>query len=314
MKKIKLTALSLMSLAMLFSLSGCIQYDKAHNPKGPVWDWLGLPMSHLIDWIHSTLHVNYGWAIIIITFIVRLVIMPINISTSKLTMYEAEKTQYLKPYVEPLQAKMKGNKDQAETMRIHQEIQAFYKANGVSQMAAMGKGCLPMLIQMPVWSALYAATSADANIKKDAFFGFSLGSPQIVFVIIIGALYLFQSFLTTLDIPDEQKSQSRMMMIMMPVMMVFISMAAPGGLALYWVAGGVMMVLQTVITHIIMKPRLKAQVAREFEGKEIIKPSEASASPAASATASPAGRKDVTNSVPSAPSEGRNAGKQRPRD
>ena len=83
MKSIKRFALSAMGVAMLLVLTGCVQIDKATGkPIGPVWDFLGAPMGEAIKYFATDQGLGFGVAIIIVTIIVRLIILPLGIYQS----------------------------------------------------------------------------------------------------------------------------------------------------------------------------------------------------------------------------------------
>ena len=194
-------------------------------------------------------------------------------------------------------------------MAAQAEMQQVYRENGLSMTG--GIGCLPLLIQMPIFSALYFTARYTEGIRESTFYGIDLGNPSLVLVAIAGIAYLLQGYISTIGIPEEQKKTMRTMLIVSPAMIVFMSISAPAGVTLYWVVGGIFSCLQTFITNVIMKPRLKAQVAEELKQnppKQVVTP-----------------RKDVTPAEPAkqtkkqvqAPKNnaknGRNAGKQQKR-
>ena len=192
-------------------------------------------------------------------------------------------------------------------MAAQAEMQQVYRENGLSMTG--GIGCLPLLIQMPIFSALYFTARYTEGIRESSFYGIDLGHPSFVLVAIAGAAYLLQGYISTIGIPEEQKKTMRTMLIVSPAMIVFMSISAPAGVTLYWVVGGIFSCLQTFITNVIMKPKLKAQVAEELKQnppKQVVTP-----------------RKDVTPADSEQPVKkqvkapknqtGRNAGKQQKR-
>ncbi|HFM8969993.1 TPA: membrane protein insertase YidC [Enterococcus faecium] len=291
---------------MLF-LSGCVRMDSNGNPdtSGIIYRILVHPMGQAITYLVENFNWSYGWAVILMTVIVRIIILPLGISQSKKTM----KMQALKPQVEATQQKLKAATTREEQMAAQAEMQQVYRENGLSMTG--GIGCLPLLIQMPIFSALYFTARYTEGIRESTFYGIDLGNPSLVLVAIAGIAYLLQGYISTIGIPEEQKKTMRTMLIVSPAMIVFMSISAPAGVTLYWVVGGIFSCLQTFITNVIMKPRLKAQVAEELKQnppKQVVTP-----------------RKDVTPAEPAkqtkkqvqAPKNnaknGRNAGKQQKR-
>ncbi len=95
-----------MASAMLF-LSGCVQHTASGKPYGFVYDNLAVPTQHVLVWLSQILGNSLGWAIIVITFIVRLVLMPIMIKQSKNATVQQEKIAHIKPLMEDITKRQK---------------------------------------------------------------------------------------------------------------------------------------------------------------------------------------------------------------
>lgn len=302
MKKINRLFLSGLSLTTLLLLSGCVQTDKSGNPTGIIWNLLGQPMSYLIEFFAENQGLGFGLAIIIVTILVRLIILPLGIYQSKKAAYQSEKMNYIKPVLAPIQERMKNASSQEEQLAAQQELLATQKEYGVSMFG--GIGCLPMLIQMPFFSAIYFAARHTPGISEATFLGIDLGKSSIVLTAVAAILYYGQSLLMTVGMDEEQKKQMRTMSLVNPLMIGYFSLVSPAGVTLYWVIGGVFGLFQQAITNFIIKPKIRKQVEEEFKNKPL-KPSNRKA-------------KDVTptaNSAISKPAKksNRNAGKQRSR-
>ena len=292
-------------VSILLFLSGCVRMDSNGNPdtSGIVYRVLVHPMGQAITYLVENFNWSYGWAVIAMTVIVRIIILPLGISQSKKTMIQSEKMQALKPQVEAAQQKLKAATTREEQMAAQAEMQQVYRENGLS------------MIQMPIFSALYFTARYTEGIRESSFYGIDLGSPSMVLVVIAGVAYLLQGYISTIGIPEEQKKTMRTMLIVSPAMIVFMSISAPAGVTLYWVVGGVFSCLQTFITNVMMKPRLKAQVAEELKQnppKQVVTPRKdvtESAKPADSKQAT----KQIKQPKNSTNNKGRNAGKQQKR-
>ena len=105
-------------------------------------------------------------------------------------MIQSEKMQALKPQVEAAQQKLKAATTREEQMAAQAEMQQVYRENGLSMTG--GIGCLPLLIQMPIFSALYFTARYTEGIRESSFYGIDLGSPSMVLVAIAGVAYLLQ--------------------------------------------------------------------------------------------------------------------------
>ena len=301
-KKINRLFLSGLSLTTLLLLSGCVQTDKSGNPTGIIWNLLGQPMSYLIEFFAENQGLGFGLAIIIVTILVRLIILPLGIYQSKKAAYQSEKMNYIKPVLAPIQERMKNASSQEEQLAAQQELLATQKEYGVSMFG--GIGCLPMLIQMPFFSAIYFAARHTPGISEATFLGIDLGKSSIVLTAVAAILYYGQSLLMTVGMDEEQKKQMRTMSLVNPLMIGYFSLISPAGVTLYWVIGGVFGLFQQAITNFIIKPKIRKQVEEEFKNKPL-KPSNRKT-------------KDVTPAASSAIAQptkksNRNAGKQRSR-
>lgn len=282
MKSIKRIALSIMGVAMLLVLTGCVQVDKATGlPTGPVWDFLGAPMGEAIKYFATDKGLGFGVAIIIVTIIVRLIILPLGIYQSWKATLHSEKMNALKHVLEPHQTRLKEAETQEEKLEAQQALFAAQKEHGISMFG--GVGCFPLLIQMPFFSAIYFAAQHTEGVSEASFLGIALGSPSWILIAFAGVLYYIQSLLSLHGVEDEtQREQLKKMIYMSPLMIVMFSIFSPASVTLYWVVGGFMMILQQFIVNYIIRPKLRKKVREEY----------AKNPPQASKTS--ATRKDVT--------------------
>lgn len=290
-------------------LSACSNTQTHRQPPtgflyGPIYHWLGLPMQHLITWIANLFGnpPDYGWAILLITLIVRLVLLPLMLSQSKSTLRQQHRREAIKPQLDDIQKRQAAATTPEEKSALSQEMMATMKANGVSMTG--GIGCLPMLIQLPVFSALYMAIQYSPAIFKTTFLGISLGQTNIVVAVLAGLTYVVQGYLSLIGLPESQKKQMQTMMMMSPAMTFFIALVSPAGLGLYFFAGGILAIFQTLITNFYYMPRIKAEVAADIK-KNPPKPVKAVETP----TKPKPAPKPVTTTT-TKPSRNRNAGKQ----
>lgn len=305
MKSIKRIALSLMGVAMLLVLTGCVQIDKATGqPTGPVWEFLGAPMGEAIKYFANDQGLGFGVGIIIVTIIVRLLILPLGIYQSWKATLHSEKMNALKDVLEPHQTRLKEAKTQEEKFAAQQALLDAQKENGVSMLG--GVGCFPILIQFPFFSAIYFAAQHTEGVSEASFLGIALGSPSWILLACAGVLYYVQSLLSLHGVEDEtQREQLKKMIYMSPLMIVMFSAFSPASITLYFVVGGIVMIFQQFIINYLIRPRLRQQVREEF----------AKNPPKASSTST---RKDVTPQQPTGvptkkKNNKRNSGKQRSR-
>ena len=307
-KSIKRIALSIMGVAMLLVLTGCVQVDKATGqPTGFIWNTIGAPMAEAIKYFATDKGLGFGVAIIIVTIIVRLVILPLGIYQSWKATLHSEKMNALKHVLEPHQTRLKEATTQEEKLEAQQALFAAQKEHGISMFG--GVGCFPILIQMPFFSAIYFAAQHTEGVSEASFLGIALGSPSWILIACAGVLYYIQSLLSLHGVEDEtQREQLKKMIYMSPMMIVMFSIFSPASVTLYWVVGGFMMILQQFIVNYIIRPKLRKKVREEY----------AKNPPKANKTS--AARKDVTPEPATAittsnkkKSKKRNAGKQHSR-
>ena len=308
MKSIKRIALSAMGVAMLLVLTGCVQVDKATGqPTGFIWNTIGAPMAEAIKYFATDKGLGFGVAIIIVTIIVRLLILPLGIYQSWKATLHSEKMNALKHVLEPHQTRLKEATTQEEKLEAQQALFAAQKEHGISMFG--GVGCFPILIQMPFFSAIYFAAQHTEGVSEASFLGIALGSPSWILIACAGVLYYIQSLLSLHGVEDEtQREQLKKMIYMSPMMIVMFSIFSPASVTLYWVVGGFMMILQQFIVNYIIRPKLRKKVREEF----------AKNPPKASKTSG--ARKDVTPEPATAittsnkkKNKKRNAGKQHSR-
>lgn len=303
-KKNKFVLLATMALTSLVFLSGCVGIDrKTGNPTGFIWNVLGRPMGEAIKFFANNLGLGFGLGIIIVTLIVRLIILPLGLYQSWKATYQSEKMNYLKPILGPIQDRMKTAKTQEEKLLAQQELMMAQRENGVSMFG--GIGCLPLLIQMPFFSALFFAAQHTKGIAGQTFLGIPLGKPSLLLTAFVAVLYYIQSVLSLHGIEDEtQKESMRKASLMSPIMIAVFSVLNTAGVTLYWVVGGVIQIIQQFVVNYLIRPNLRKRVAEEYKNN----PPKATSHRV---------KKDVTPTATTQlqhkPKSNRNAGKQRNR-
>jgi len=188
---------------------------------------------------------NYGIAIILLTILVRIIFWPL---THKSTV-SMRRMQELQPQLKALQKLHKEN-----PQKLQKETWAIYKKNKVNPMSS----CLPMLIQIPVFIALFTVLRSAVELRYAPFLWIvDLSEPENLFagmVPLVGSLNILpflmsgtmalQSYLTP-SAGDPQ--QQKMMMIMMPAMMLFMFYSFPAALSLYWTVSQILAIVQMLL-------------------------------------------------------------------
>lgn len=203
------------------------------------WRFIGIWILKLMVWFRDTIwpH-NYGLSIILLTLVIRILFWPLNQKSMKST----QRMQEIQPQLTAIREKYKSEpqKQQQEMMRIYQE-------NKINPMG----GCLPMLIQIPVFFALFVVLRGAIELRFSSFLWISdLSTPENLFrdqlgfginilPILMGVTMWWQQRMTPTSDPQQQK-----MMVMMPILFTVLFYSFPAGLSLYWTTNQVLMIVQ----------------------------------------------------------------------
>ncbi|MEY8294667.1 membrane protein insertase YidC [Limosilactobacillus caviae] len=254
---------------ILLLLSGCVRTTKSGRPYGFVYDYMAKPMQHLMEWLASHMGNNYGWAIIVIVVVVRTVLLPVMFSQMKKSTIMQEKMSKVQPLIKELTEKQKAAKTPEEQAAVSQQMMALYRDNNISLTG--GIGCLPLLIQLPIFAALYAAIRYSPDLYHATFLGIPLGKPSIILAVLSFIAYAAQSYLGLVGVPEAQKKQMKAAIWMSPFMTFFISITSSAGLGLYFFIGGLFAILQTLMVN-AYRPRIRRQIEEESKNNPIKMP------------------------------------------
>lgn len=193
---------------------------------------------------------SWGVAIIAFTIIVKTLTLPLTLKS----VYSMKRMQELQPRLQALQKQHKGDKD-----KLMQEQMALYKEHGVNPVA----GCLPMLVQMPIWIALYWAlfqlagtpeAPGHPEFAKPFLWIANLGLPEFtpenfpaqlpILAVLTGVTQWITTKMAQQPSTDPQQQTMNQVMQIMPIMFIFFSLSVPAGLVLYWVASNLYQMVQ----------------------------------------------------------------------
>ncbi|WP_010677699.1 membrane protein insertase YidC [Bacillus timonensis] len=244
MKKYRsFTKLITLLIVLTVLLSGC-GVNPSDKSDGFFNNFLVEPITHLINFIANTFNGSYGVAIIIVTILIRLVMMPFMLKQYKNQSVMKEKMELVKPEMEQIQKKITAETDPKKKQDLQREMMGLYRKHGINP---LNMGCLPLLIQMPILTGLYYAIRSSAEISHHTFLWFSLGHSDLVLTIAAGVIYYFQFKISQLNMSESQQKQMKFMGLLSPLMIVVISFRAPAALPLYWAVGGIFLAIQTFI-------------------------------------------------------------------
>lgn len=277
MKKSKYLKLAGLLAVMAIFLTACATKTSSGTLQPPssgpyawVYNVFGRPLQNIMIWVSQRIGGSNGagWAISIITLVVQFIVMPLRLISQRKMTTQQEKMQKLQPQMKLVQDALKTpGITQAQQMEISQLQMKIYRENNLSMTGGMG--CLPLLIQLPIMAGIYQAVAYSSTLAHSTFLGISLSQRSIIFTVIATALYLLQGYLSMIGLPEEQKKTMKMTLFLSPAMTFFISISYSGALALYFMAGGVVIVIQQLITTFILMPKVKKDVAAELQDRPL---------------------------------------------
>ncbi len=186
-------------------------------------------------------NISYGIAIILVTAIIRIILLPLNIKQTRSSIVMSE----LQPETKKIQEKYKN-----DPQRSQQEMMKLYKEKGASPLS----GCLPMLIQWPIFIALYYVFNNLHGISGVHFLWINdLGKRDIILAFLSGLTTYYSGTLMMPSGDSAQAKQSTTMNVGMSIFMVFISWSLKSALVLYWVINNSIQIAQTLIMRKVDK-------------------------------------------------------------
>ncbi len=193
------------------------------------------PIFYVLRFLHEFTH-NYGVTIILLTMLIKLMFVPLQYKSYK----SMKQMQVIQPKVLAVQNKFKDDRE-----RLNKELIKLYKDHRVNPVG----GCLPMVLQMPVFVALFNILYMTIDLRQAPFMlwikDLSVQDPYYVLPIIMGATMVIQQKITptTMD-PTQAK-----IMLFLPVFMTFLFVNFPAGLVLYWLTNNTLTITQQVVTE-----------------------------------------------------------------
>lgn len=199
---------------------------------GFLW-WIAKPIFHLLDYIHDHIG-NWGWSIIVLTIIIKAIFF----YPSALSYRSMAKMRKLSPKMKALKERVGDDKQ-----KMSQEMMKLYKKEKVNPMG----GCLPILIQMPVFISLYWVLMESVELRHAPFAmwitDLSVMDPYFIFPLVMGATMFIQQQLNPTP-PDPMQAK---IMKWMPVAFTFMFLWFPVGLVIYWVTNNTLSIIQQYI-------------------------------------------------------------------
>jgi YidC/Oxa1 family membrane protein insertase len=207
------------------------------------FDFVGKPFLTFLNWLDRYTH-NYGWAIILLTILLRIVFWWPNHKSYK----SMKDMQKLQPKVAQIREKHKDDKE-----AMNKELMALYRTFKVNPMA----GCLPMLLQLPVFIALYNVLGYAIELRHAPFIptlpftdivwlaDLSAKDPLLITPLVMGATMFIQQKMT----PSTGDPTQAKMMMFLPVIFTFLFLNFASGLVIYWLVNNVLSIAQQYYTN-----------------------------------------------------------------
>ncbi len=232
------------------------------NPYG--WKWLR-PLIRpfvsatlwILNFLHDSFNVGYGWVLVIFGVLMRLLLWPLNQKAMRAQM----RNMAVQPLVKEIQTKYKDNPE-----KLQKEMMRLYKEYGFNPLA----GCLPMLLPWPVLIALFFVFQNTIELRGVPFYwlpDLSAKDPLFVLPIILAVSMFFLQFISFRSMPEAGKNpQMKMMMYFMPPFFGFIFMNFPSGLNLYYATANLATIPQQILIARERKAAAKAGPVRVDRG------------------------------------------------
>jgi len=241
------------------------------------------PLENVLKWLLVMFHriiPNYGVAIILLTLLVKILFFPLTKKSSEATL----RMQALAPRIKELQEKYKDN-----PQKMNAEMAAFYKQEGYNPIS----GCLPMLLQLPLFFAMYNLFNNHFDLRGAMFIphwipdlslpesvwdfpgGFRLpllgwNALRLLPFIYVGSQLLYGKVTQTPD--QSNNAQMKMMLYVMPLMFFFILYNVPSGLLIYWIFSNILTMVQQVLINKYLAQKRAATAAATAAQEPVIAP------------------------------------------
>lgn len=235
------------------------------------WSWMRaiyLLLTDTLNWIHRNIVSNYGVAIIILTALVKLLVLPLVMRSIKMQAKSSAEMKRVKPHIDAINLKYKDDPQEKgrQTWKVYQE-------HGINPLGAM-RSCLPVLPQIPIFIGLYRITNDTIDLQGAKFLWIKdlsvadhlvhlgthiplVGSHFNLLPIVVAFTQMLSSKIavkrTLANITDENQRQMQQMMVyLIPVMVMVTMYNFPAGLMVYWMASNTWQIVQTIFTNKIL--------------------------------------------------------------
>lgn len=220
-----------------------LPYDFEETVRFGFFSFLARPLLYGLRWIHGSVVPNWGWSIVLMTLAINLLLFPLRHKS----FVSMQRMQKLNPRMEAIRNRYRpklrdkqGRPNLEMQRKMNEEIQGLFKEEGVNP----AMGCLPLLLQMPVFFAFYRLLAEAVELQGAPWIGWiadlSLQDPYKALPLLMGAT----QFLQTKTMPPAANPTQRIIMTTMPIWFTLFAFAFPSGLVLYWLTNNVLTIVQ----------------------------------------------------------------------
>lgn len=220
-----------------------LPFDFEKTVRFGFFSFLARPLLYGLRWIHASVVPNWGWSIVLMTVAINLLLFPLRHKS----FVSMQRMQKLNPRMEAIRNRYRpklrdkqGRPNLEMQRKMNEEIQGLFKEEGVNP----AMGCLPLLLQMPVFFAFYRLLAEAVELQGAPWIGWiadlSLQDPIKALPLLMGAT----QFLQTKTMPPAANPTQRIIMTTMPIWFTLFAFAFPAGLVLYWLTNNVLTIIQ----------------------------------------------------------------------
>ncbi|NIM00035.1 MAG: membrane protein insertase YidC [Acidobacteria bacterium] len=190
-----------------------------------------------LRWLHGNVLANWGVAIVLATFILRVLLFPLNqFAMVRMRRTQAE-MQRIQPKIKAIRNKYAKKKDAQSRQKMNEETMALYRAEGINPMGGV-TGCLPIFLQFPILIGFYNMLTVAVELRGAPFIlwikDLSQPDPYLVIPLAMGVTMFVQQKMAMTKVTDPMAQQQQKFMMFMPFMFTFFCLQMPAGMVLYW--------------------------------------------------------------------------------
>ncbi len=212
--------------------------------------FIARPMFLFLNWLHTYIG-NWGWAIVALTIVIRIILFPLTFKG----MVSMNKLKEIAPKMKELQAKYKG-----DPAKLNTHMMELYKKHGANPMG----GCLPIIIQIPIFFAIYRVLLNAIELKGAAWMlwinDLAVLDPYFILPVLMGLTMFLQQKITPTNFTDPMQEK---IMKFLPLIFTFFFATFPAGLTLYWFVNNVCSVAQQAVVNRIFARQKAVQLVEK---------------------------------------------------